>query len=97
MPVPNARAPSVSFLLALSMVDPRLCKAGCLDDLPAAPAFDLPPAEPPPLAAPVLDLPPAKPPPDVPVGSLIEAILHNPTWPNSPTSPFEFPFSPPMS
>ena len=38
-----------------------------------------------------LDLPPVEPPPNVPAGSLID------TQPHSPTSPFEFLFSPTMS
>jgi hypothetical protein len=97
VPVPNTRAPSVLFAVAPSVGNPRLCVTGCSDDFLAAPALDPPPAEPPPPAAPVLDIPPPKPPPDVPVGSLIDTILNNPTRPTLPTSPFEFPFSPPMS
>ncbi len=64
------------------MVEPSSDDASGDDDLPAAPALDLPPAEPP---------------PNVPAGSLIDAILHNPTRPRSPTSPFKFPFSLPAS
>ena len=91
MPVPNARTPSVSFTLAPSVVDPSSDDAGCKDDVPADHALDPPPVEPPP------DLPPAEPPPDAPEGSLIYAIIHNPTLPRSPTSPFEFPLIPHMS
>jgi len=56
--------------------------AGGNDDLPAAPALDPPPPEPP---------------PDVPAGSLINEILRNPIRPRTPTSPFEFPLSLPVS
>ena len=64
------------------MVKPSLDNAGGDKNLPAAPALDPPPAEPP---------------PDVPAGSLIADILHTPTRPHSPTSPFEFPISLPIN
>ena len=58
------------------MVDPGPDEGRSTDAPPAAHASDLPPAEPP---------------PDIPAGSLIDAILPDPTRPRSPTSPFGFP------
>ena len=62
------------------MVDPGPDEGRSTDAPPAAHAPDLPPAEPP---------------PDIPAGSLIDAILPDPTRPRSPTSPFGFPFDMP--
>jgi hypothetical protein len=64
------------------MVEPSSDNARGDEDLPAALALALPPAEPP---------------PNVPAGSLIDAILHDPTRPHLPTSPFKFPFNLPAS
>ncbi len=83
MPEPVSRAPSISFASAPPVVD--LVPPPHPPDIIADDAI-------PDIHAP--DLSPAKPPPNVPAGSLLDAILHNPTQPCLPSSPFEFPCDP---